>query len=79
MIYQVYTQKFDGFCITYIHNARLINAPNEKEAIQIYKQNMKKDIGRKKVHIEEFNIPYGFIGNMSVDGKQYPSSAQYLP
>lgn len=84
MIYTVCTERFDGYCIAYTYNARLVSAPNEEEAIRIYKQameqeGMKKFISRKKIHVYEFNIPYGYIDTINVDGKEYPSSRQQAP
>lgn len=75
MFYYVNTEKFDGWMTIYTENARLVSAPNEEEAIKIYKSVMKSNIGRKKVHVREVHIPYGFIGSITIDGKQIPDKS----
>lgn len=51
MIYKVYTQTFDGWCMYYQENTLYISAESEEIAKEIYKRNMK--VGRKKIHIDE--------------------------
>ena len=51
MLYKVYTQTFDGWCMYYEENTMYIIAESEEEAKEIYKKNMK--VGRKKVHVDK--------------------------
>lgn len=76
MLYRLYTQDCDGFGTCYVHNARIVSASDEKEATSIYKQNMKNQIGRKKIHIQEFELPHGYIGIINIDGKDIPSKRE---
>ena len=72
MLYKLYTKDYDGFGLYYVHNARIVSAPNEEEAKSIYTQNMKNQIGRKKIYVEKFTLPYGYIGIITVDEKYVP-------
>ena len=76
MLYKLYTKDYDGFGLYYTHNARIVSAPNEEEAKSIYKQNMKNQIGRKKIHVQEFELPHGYIGIINIDGKDIPSKRE---
>lgn len=53
MIYQLHTETFDKWCMTYRENTHYVSADSEEEAIQIYKKNFK--VGRKKVYVEQCN------------------------
>ena len=53
MLYEVYTTKFDGWCMCYQQNMLYIIAKSEEEAKKIYKKNVK--VGRKKVYVKESN------------------------
>jgi len=54
MLYQVCKLKFDGFCMYYPKDLRLISASNEEEAIKIYKKNITVR-GRQKVDVTLIN------------------------
>lgn len=76
MLYKLYTQDYDGFGTCYVHNARIVSASDEEEATSIYKQNMKNQIGRKKIYVQEFELPHGYIGVINIDGKDIPSKRE---
>lgn len=62
MLYHVCKLKFDGFCMYYPKELRLINASNEEEAIKIYKKNVTVR-GRQKVDVTPINTQ----GVVSID------------
>ena len=73
MLYQVCKLKFDGFCIYYPKDLRLISASNEEEAIKIYKKNITVR-GRQKVDVTPVNTQ----GVIHIDKDKYGYEQIYI-